>query len=92
MYFIFDLEIFVCSKSTLASSSLSHVSRLAMANAVNSGCLLKGLKAFSSWHPLAGNTMNSKFFIINSAFPFVYYSDFCSLCRQRFDWATSVFS
>ena len=59
---------------------------IAPCSAMNSGCLLNGLKTFSSWfvsiytHLLA--TMNSKFFITNLAFTsFIQIS--CSLCRQR---------
>ena len=34
-------------------------------------------------HPLADNTMNSKFFIMNSAFTLLIIQIFCSLYRQR---------
>ena len=86
--YLFNLKIFVCSNSTLASSSLSHVSRLALQ--WTQVAYIKRVKNFHfvvclHIHPLAGDTMNSKFFIMNSAFASFIIHISCSLCRQRVD-------
>ena len=65
---LFNFKIFVCSNSTLASSSFE--SCIALCKVVNSGCLLKGLKTFVV-------ELNELEIIHNKLdFRLVHYSDF----------------